>query len=273
MSEGVNCRAATIHDLIGSVLENQFERDPGDVCISGAFRIKQGTRLTEKSQRYRNNYLLLRAETSFGACSIEENELSDEIAHELPGKRVSSLLEDERLPVRVAALDAYFNLVHPHENNSRARPFVLPGGTAVERAKHRDAAITSLVNIDPGTRVALIGVVNPLVKAIENAGGICMPCDFNLHATQDGQVIEQDMYTIIYDCDMIIATGMTMSNGSFDTLLQAGRESGVPLIVYAQTGSGIAPNFLGNGVAAVSAEPFPFSQFSSHETTLYLYVS
>jgi uncharacterized protein (DUF4213/DUF364 family) len=81
------------------------------------------------------------------------------------------------------------------------------------------------------------------------------------------------MYTIIYDCDMIIATGMTMSNGSFDTLLQAGRESGVPLIVYAQTGSGIAPNFLGNGVAAVSAEPFPFSQFSSHETTLYLYVS
>lgn len=273
MSEGINCKAEAIHDLVMSVLGNQFERDPIDVHISGAFHIKQGTRLTETSQRYRNNYLLLRAETSFGACAIEENELSDEIVHELPGKSVSSLLEDERLPVRVAALDAYFNLVYPHENNSKARPFALPGGTAVERAKHRDAAITSLVNIEPGARVALIGVVNPLVKAIENAGGICLPCDFNLHTTQDGQVIEQDMYKIIYDCDMIIATGMTMSNGSFDTLLQAGRESNVPLIIYAQTGSGIVPNFLGNGVTAISAEPFPFSQFSSHETTLYLYVS
>lgn len=273
MSEDVKCRTATVDELLTAVLENQYGLDPKNIRISGAFHIKQGTRLTEKSQRYRNNYLLLRLETAFGACSIEGNELPDQVAHELPGNNVYNLLKDSRLPVRIAALDAYFNLVQPHENNRQATPFLLPGGTAVERAQHRDAAITSLVKIASGMRVALIGVVNPLVKAIESAGGICLPCDLNLRKTQDGRVIEQDMYKIIYDCDMIVATGMTMSNGSFDVLLKAGRESGVPLIVYAQTGSGIAPNFLGNGVTAVSAEPFPFSQFSAHDTTLYLYVS
>lgn len=271
MSKDTKNRAATINELITAVIENQYGLDPKNIRISGAFHIKQGTRLTEKSQRYRNNYLLLRVGTAFGACSIEENALSDEIAHELPGNVVYSLLQDERVPVRIAALDAYFNLVHPHENNQRATPFLLPGGTAVERAQHRDAAITSLVAITSGMRVTLIGVVNPLVKAIESVGGICLPCDLNLRKTQDGQLIEQDMYKVIHDCDMIIATGMTMSNGSFDVLLQTGRERNTPLIVYAQTGSGIAPNFLDNGVAAISAEPFPFSQFSAHDTTLYLY--
>jgi hypothetical protein len=43
------------------------------------------------------------------------------------------------------------------------------------------------------------------------------------------------------------------------------------LLVYAQTGSAIVPRFLGQGVQAVLAEPFPFSQFSAAASSLFSY--
>ena len=66
---------------------------------------------------------------------------------------------------------------------------------------------------------------------------------------------------------------MTLSNGSFDKSVEAARRRGIPLVIYGQTGSAIAPCFLGRGVHAVSAEPFPFSQFSAEPSTLYLYAA
>jgi len=42
-------------------------------------------------------------------------------------------------------------------------------------------------------------------------------------------------------------------------------------VVYAQSGAAVARAFLGSGVSALSAEPFPFSQFSAAPTALYRY--
>jgi len=71
----------------------------------------------------------------------------------------------------------------------------------------------------------------------------------------------------------VVATGMTLSNGTFDPILDHCRTREVPLVVYAQTGSAVSRAFLGAGVTALSAEPFPFSQFSAEPTTLYRYRS
>jgi uncharacterized protein (DUF4213/DUF364 family) len=120
-------------------------------------------------------------------------------------------------------------------------------------------------------RVGLIGVVNPLVDAIRAHGGICLPCDFNMERTADGTEVVKDMALVLAQADLVIAAGMTLSNGSFDEILSATRLRNIPLIVYAQTGSAIVPRFLGDGVAAVSAEPFPFSQFSADPTPIHLY--
>jgi len=148
---------------------------------------------------------------------------------------------------------------------------LLPHGAPSVRAVARDEAIASLIGIAPGAKVGLIGVVNPLVAAIQQHGGVCLPCDFNMERTADGLPVVSDMAPVLEEADLIIATGMTLSNGSFDHILAAARRRGIPLIVYAQTGSAIAPFFLGKGVSAVSAEPFPFSQFSADPTPIYLY--
>ncbi|WP_338849219.1 ATP-grasp domain-containing protein [Massilia sp. W12] len=257
--------------LIAAVQGGQYGPLPETMHVVGASWIAQSTRFPGTSQTYRNYYLLLRVGAAFGACCIERDALDYAIAPTLAGSSVAELLNDARLPVRIAALDSYLNAVLPARDAAQARPMLLPAGAPPVRAVARDQAIATLVAIVPGQRVGLIGVVNPLVDAITQQGGICLPCDFNMERTQSGLAVSRDMQPILESADMIIATGMTLSNGSFDQILQAARRRAIPLIIYAQTGSGIIPRFLGDGVAAVCAEPFPFSQFSADPTAVYLY--
>ena len=261
----------TVADLIAAVQQGAYGIDPETLPVVGAFWIRQSTQFPGTQQKYRNYYLLVRVGTAFGACCVERDQLDSAVAEEVSGLSVAALLSDARLAVRTAALDAYFGTVLPHVDAPRSRPFMLPKGTPVERAGARDEAIASLLRIEPGHRVALIGVVNPLVAALEGRGATCLPCDFNMERTQSGLPVAQDMAPVLEAADVVIATGMTLGNGSFDRILAAVRRRRVPLVVYAQTGSAIAAQFVGQGVSALSAEPFPFSQFSAEPTPIYLY--
>ncbi|HEU4322876.1 MAG TPA: DUF364 domain-containing protein [Roseiflexaceae bacterium] len=262
---------ATVADLTEAVRRGEYGPDPASLFVTGAFWVRQSTQFPGTEHKYRNYYLLVRVGAAFGACCVERDQLDSSIAEDLSGQSVAALLDDERLPVRIAALDAYLGAVLPHRDAAGATALLLPAGAPPERARARDEAIASLLLLEPGQKVGLIGVVNPLVTAIRARGATCLPCDFNMERTQDGQPVMRDMQPLLEQADLVIATGMTMSNGSFDRILEALRARGVPLIIYAQTGSAIAPRFLGNGVAAVSAEPFPFSQFSADPTSIYLY--
>lgn len=262
---------ATIADLVAQVQRGQYGPAPETLPVSSAFWIRQSTRFPHTAQQYKNYYLLLRVGQAFGACAVERDQLDSVIAEEAAGQSVAALLTDARLPVRIAALDAYFGEVLPHREATEAEPLLLPPGTSAERARARDEAITGLVDIQPGQRVGLIGVVNPLVAAIQRRGATCLPCDLNMQTTQWGDPVTRDMEQVLDAADLVIATGMTLSNGSFDRILERVRQRGIGLVVYAQTGSAIVARFVGQGVTALSAEPFPFSQFSAEPTTLYRY--
>jgi hypothetical protein len=263
--------ATDVENLTEQVLAGLHGPDPASLNAVGAFWISQSTQFPGTTQKYRNYYLVFRVGAAFGACCLERDQLHAGIAEELSGSDLGGLLRDSRLAVRIAALDAYFAAVSSHRDAANATALELPRGTPLQRAQVRDAAIASLLQITPGQRVGLIGVVNPLVAAITAHGGICLPCDFNMERTADGTPVVRDMLPVLQSADLVIATGMTLSNGSFDRILAELRPRKVPLIVYAQTGSAIVPRFLGNGVAAVCAEPFPFSQFSADPTQVWLY--
>ncbi len=261
----------SVAELLEAVQRGAYAVDPAELFATGAMWLSQSTKFPATSQHYRNYYLVLRSGVAFGACCVERDELPSIIAEELAGASLGSLLNDQRLAVRIAALDAYLGTVQPHRTAERASPWQLPLGTPHERALARDRAIVSLLAIEPGQQVALIGVVNPLVQAISERGGVCLPCDFNLAQTQWGDPVSAVMEPALDAADLVIATGMTLSNGSFDQILHRVRARGIPLVVYAQTGSSIVPQFLDQGVTAISAEPFPFSQFSAEPSVLYRY--
>ncbi|GAB2750818.1 Rossmann-like domain-containing protein [Amycolatopsis magusensis] len=256
--------------LVDSVLAGEWGPAPGERSVTSAFWLHHTTRLAGGGVTYRNHYLLLRVGSAFGACSFEQGELDADFCATASGEPLDKLIRDDRLPVRIAALDAYLADALPHRE-AGAEPVVLPIGTPEVRARARDDAIAGLLDIRPGAKVALIGVVNPLVEAITERGGECLPCDLNLRTTQWGQPVSREMDEVLEAADAVVATGMTLSNGSFDRLLAHCRGRDLPLVVYAQTGSAVARAFLGRGVTAVSAEPFPFSQFSAEPSTVYRY--
>jgi hypothetical protein len=256
--------------LLKEIVEGKQGRSPIELDITGASSIYQTTQFPSSKTKYHNYYLLVRVESYFGACSHTAEQLDAKIAAELSGLHLTDALNDPRLPVKIAAMDAYLGVIHQHPT-SCSRILEIPGGTPVEKAVFRDTFIAEYADIKPSSNVALIGVVNPLIEAIRSHKAVCLPCDLQMKETQWGEKIERDMEKVIDIADNVICTGMTLSNGSFDRILERVIEKSIPLTVYAQTGSAVIAQFVGKGVTALVAEPFPFSQFNANSTQLYCY--
>ncbi|MEU6986106.1 DUF364 domain-containing protein [Streptomyces sp. NPDC046324] len=264
----------SVDALVEAVLAGEHGPLPSEHVATSVFWLHHGTRLAGGDTTYLNQYVLVRLGGSFGGCAFEAGEIDASICRDFSGAPLDVLLREAPRPLRIAALDAYLSETRPHRAAGEAgdaEAVTLPAGSPEVRAAARDAAVAGLLDIEEGARIGLIGVVNPLVAAIRERGGEPLPCDFNLKATQWGDPVTDDMHEVLERAEAVVATGMTLSNGSFDTVLERCRARGIPLIVYAQTGSAVARAFLGSGVTALSAEPFPFSQFSAEETALYRY--
>ena len=257
------------HRDVDALLEHVRGR-VGDTVARSVFHVEHGTRLAGSDQRYRNRYFLVRVGTAFGACGFEADELDTTVA-DLSGAPLTELLDHPVTAVRIAAADAWLGDDRPHRTEERAERRSLPTGTPDSRAEARDEAIADLLAFPRGARVALIGVVNPLVSAIRDRGGVPALCDRNMAKTHWGDPVADDHREVLRDAEFVVATGMTLANGSFDEIVAHCRDQAIPLAVYAQSGAAVVREFLGEGVSALSAEHFPFSQFSADESPLYLY--
>lgn len=260
----------SVTELREAILEGKLGPMPETLSITGSSSIYQTTQFPSSLIKYHNYYALLRVDSYFGACSHTAEQLDMQAAARFSGLSLDTVLRDERLPVLIAAMDAYLGAVYPHQSHC-TETVEIPAGTPFEKAKLRDALIAETADIQPSQKVALIGVVNPLVEAIKQRGGTCLPCDFQLRETQWGEAVEPDMEKVLDCADSVICTAMTLGNGTFDRILERVAERRIPLIVYAQTGSAVAAQFIGKGVAALIAEPFPFTQFSAAASQLYRY--
>lgn len=260
-----------LFELAGS---GRLGEPPTRRVATSAFWMCHTTRLNGSTTTYLNHYVLLRSGGSFGAASFAPGQVEPSYCAGASGRSLAELMApDVALPIRVAALDAYLAELDPHRSARRAEPVPLPAGPPEVRARARDEAIAGMLERVHGRRVALIGVVNPLIAAIEARGGRCLPCDFNLRVTHWNQPVAESMDDVLGQAEAVVATGMTLANGTFDRLLEHCRSQALPFIVYAQTGSAVARAFLGSGVTGLCAEPFPFSQFSAEPTTVHRYRS
>jgi hypothetical protein len=259
-----------VSSLIDSAINGELGIAPDELSITGASYIYQTTQFPSSNTKYHNYYLLMRVESYFGACAHTPDQLGMNIAEEWSGRSLLDALKDTRLPVKIAALDAYLGVVKPHSENCM-KTVTIHGGTPLEKANARDKLIAEIAFIKPSKKVALIGVVNPLIEAITKLGGICLPCDLQMEETQWGEIVEKDMDKVLANADSVICTAMTLGNGTFDHILGRAKERGIPVTVYAQTGSAIAAYFVGSGIYSLVAEPFPFSQFSASNTEVYCY--
>lgn len=250
------CRA--YDDLVAQVRAGALGPDPRTLRIAVAFTTRQAVRHDGRGTGYRNEVLSLRLAEAVGSCAVEPGELPDSALDDCVGADVARLLDHPLPAVRVAALDAYLMHVTPHTPDHGALPVALPAGSSLGKSKARAKAVVELLELPGGSRVLVVGVVNSLLEALRSRGLGYVPCDLKGGETEWGEPVVTDALAAAGRCDALLVSGMTLGNGSFESLREHALRHGKQLVMFAQTGSAILPRFLGHGVSAVCAEPYPF---------------
>lgn len=262
---------ASYDELVARVRAGELGPDPASQRIAVAFTTRQAARHTGRVTGYRNEVLSLRLAGAVGSCAVEPGALPDRTVEDCVGADVARLLEHPLLPVRVAALDAYLMHTDGHTPASGARPVALPAGTSLEKSRARANAVVELLGLPPGATVLVVGVVNSLLDALRSRGLRYVPCDLGGGSTEWGETVVTDALGEAGRCDALLVSGMTLGNGTFEPLRRHAAANGKQLVMFAQSGSAILPRFLGHGVSAVCAEPYPFFWLDGGPGTLHRY--
>ncbi|WP_329205111.1 DUF364 domain-containing protein [Streptomyces sp. NBC_00683] len=261
----------TFDVLVDRALAGELGPDPRTRRIAVAFTTSQAVRHDGRRGGYRNEVLSLRLGRAVGSCSVEPGALPPGTVDDCAGADVAGLLAHPLLPVRVAALDAYLMDVLPHTRADGAHAVAVPAGTSIERSRARAKTVVDLLAVAPGGTVLVVGVVNSLLAELRTRGLTVLPCDLKGGTTEWGEPIATDALGGVAHCDAVLASGMTLGNGTFDPLRRHALDHGKPLVMFAQTGSAVLPRFLGAGVAAVCAEPYPFFWLDGGPGTVHRY--
>ncbi|MFD7984801.1 Rossmann-like domain-containing protein [Kitasatospora indigofera] len=248
----------TLDALVRRTRSGGYGPDPAEHRIAVAFTTTQAVRHPGRARGYRNEVLSLRLAGAVGSCAVEPGELPAAALDDCVGATVHDLLDHPLRPVRIAALDAFLMHARPHTAANGARAHHLPAGSSLDKSRARARAVVDLLPPGPVHRVLVVGVVNSLLERLRERGVGYLPCDLKGGSTEWGEPVRTDALKQLDDCDALLVSGMTLGNGSFEPLLAHARETGKPLVMFAQTGSAVLPQFLGAGVSAVSAEPYPF---------------
>lgn len=269
-------RPATVAELLDLVRAGALGPSPGELTVATAFSTSYGTKHAGRSHGYRNEILSLRVGSAVGSCGLEgahPHDLSG-VLDQCVGASIGDLL-DHRVPaVRIAALDAYLMHVHPHPRAAEApgRPVIVDGESSLAKSQSRARAVVDLLPAHGVTRVLVVGVVNSLLAELRRRGLSYIACDNAGGTTEWGETIVTSTTAVTEEYDAMLVTGMTLVNGSFDALLQDAGGRGIPLVMFAQSGSAVLPWFLGErAVSAVSAEPYPFFSLDGNPSRLFHY--
>ncbi|MFJ8715828.1 Rossmann-like domain-containing protein [Streptomyces violaceus] len=257
--------------LVDLVRAGALGPHPGTLRVAVAFTTRQAVRHDGRGTGYRNEVLSLRLAEAVGSCAVEPGALPESAVEDCVGADVARLLEHPLLPVRVAALDAYLMHVLPHTPANGARPVPLPAGSSLEKSRARAKTVVGLLDLPPGATVLVVGVVNSLLEALRSRDLRYIPCDLKGGATEWDEPVVADALAAAGRCDALLVSGMTLGNGTFEPLRRHALAHGKQLVMFAQTGSAVLPRFLGQGVSAVCAEPYPFFWLDGGPGVLHRY--
>ncbi|MFC9664725.1 hypothetical protein ACFVJ5_31215 [Nocardia sp. NPDC127606] len=265
-------RPDSVAELITWARRGRLGPEPATLHASTAFRTAYGTRHAGRSRGYRNEVLSLRVGAAVGSCGLEPGTATDDLVDSCVAATIGELLEHPVPAVRIAALDAYLMHVrpHPHAGGAQGEPVVIDGPTSLTKSRRRASAVVDLLPAGV-SRVLVVGVVGSLLAELRARAIAYLPCDLAGGVTEWGEPVFESVADAPSDYDALLVTGMSLGNETFDEFRAVANRRGLPLVLFAQTGSAVLPWFLGAGVHAVSAEPYPFFSLDGGPSAIVTY--
>ncbi|MGY0496897.1 hypothetical protein ACWZHB_00150 [Nocardia sp. FBN12] len=265
-------RPGSVAELITWARRGRLGPEPSTLQASTAFRTAYGTRHAGRGRGYRNEALSLRVGAAVGSCGLEPGTATDDLVDSCVAATIGELLEHPVPAVRIAALDAYLMHVRPHPNAGgvAGEPVLIDGPTSLTKSRRRASAVVDLLPAGV-SRVLVVGVVGSLLAELRARAIAYLPCDLAGGVTEWGEPVYESVADAPADYDALLVTGMSLGNETFDELRGTANRRGLPLVLFAQTGSAVLPWFLDAGVHAVSAEPYPFFSLDGGPSTIVTY--
>ena len=168
--------------------------------------------------------------------------------------------------MEIAALDAIFACFNRHPVLK-----ICFSGTSEEKAVYRAEIVASeVIRISPKKpRVLNVGVMGNFFDLLKKHGAVMVGADFAGEVDSDPRYEEsyleraEETLKKVPDCDVVLATGMTLYTGTLDDLLVAVKQRGKKLVLFAATGAHFGEVYCKNfGVDIVICEPQPQYMFS-----------
>ncbi len=213
-----------------------------------------------------------------GCCYYDASTDEPGIAETIVGSDALSVNGDS--PIAIAALDAVFASIirDPDDQKTidgqtfqkaslRARIVCEEAYRLLRQMKKRRDKWT-IANIGViGTILSMLGEDSTIrVTASDYYRGVA-------GKTVHGAKVEYGVVSpeLIRAADVAIVTGMTLANNTLPELLDAARESGTRMVVFAQTGANFAEEYTRLGVDSIVSEPFPFYLVGSGPNVVRIY--
>jgi hypothetical protein len=250
-------------ELRSRALERSQDQEAAFFMVRGLWKTELLFRPNPNERTFHHTYVL--AQTIGQGCCYCPTDVR--LDPDLMGKDAREITR-ARNPLSIAVLDAWFAslprqpaLVHELQ------------GDSVAKTDRRNAIILAeaerLMATIPDQEVCTVnvGAVGDLIGKLRRNHHRVVATDYD--ETLVGQqlanvTIEHGARTLefVRRCGLAIITGMTIANGSLEPILEAAREAGTRMLIFAETGANFAAEYCrAFGVDTVVAEPFPFYIF------------
>ncbi len=221
---------------------------------------------------YDDPYMLVQTVSgSQGACFMNLGDTKDTDVEGVVGKPALEVASTVPRHVGIALLDAYYQLLNIAEGIIPSETLFF-NGLGHEKSLQRAKKIIELAQIEKGVKVAMIGVISDIVKEALDKGASIKLADFGMYGAESfGLPIEKDATQFINWADVVIMTGNTLKTRTTDSLLENISKNNKRILVYAMTGSNIAPRYLRYGAHTVTCESFPYYWYANVASCMKIY--
>lgn len=247
------------------VFEKESEKIPSnDLILKGLWSIDLAFKPNPQERLFKYN-VLVSLTKDHGCCYSAENMKLRKV-DEFIGKHILDFNVDElRRDLSIAILDSGFSCL---KNNSSER-IILTGSPNIKgkiRGKIICEEIKKILGKDH-IKIGLLGSAGSIIKEISERDWSCRATDMCpdiVGKKQSGIIVENYLNNseILEESDAVIVTGMAISTNTLGNIINEKNRKKKVMLVYAETGSNFASEYIKLGVDVVVAEPFPFYIFN-----------